>query len=335
MKISRTAILIAITLFVYGCSNQDSVVPEIPDVDTNGPVSAEFPVIDWVSSLDLGIAISSSHSDEIVSLTSGSQDYKPTFSPDGNQVAFFRIVESRSSAPEDWDTKICVINTDGTGYKELTSGEFTDWNPMWTRDGTNRIIFTRFIQRGPYTTRVYWVDPSGEHQEELISDDQYSEFAYSGLSDGRILVRRIQDVRANSYLLLTPDEDQSQYELLDYPDIFLHKMSVSPSEDKITYMKVEAGPGIYTDAVLAFADFDSRELTISNEIEFTSHNASNIAWYPCWNPEESHIIYSLISNVNSGNGQIMAYDLDAGLTQRISRYTGRSYWYPNVRDVVK
>ncbi|MDW3194662.1 MAG: hypothetical protein R8G66_19950 [Cytophagales bacterium] len=336
MRTIRWLFLIFYMSTFLACTDQDQVAPLVPDDTTDTPVNdASTPEIEWVSSLDLSIAVSSSTSNEITSLTSGERDYKPVFSPDGTQVAFFRIVESRSNQPEDWDTQICVINVDGTGIKTLTSGEYTDWNPMWTRDGTNQVIFSRFFQRAPYTTRVYVVDPSGETEEELVSDDQYSEFAYSGLKDGRILVRRIQHTRANSYWLLTPEAETPAYQMLDYPDVFLHKMSISPNEDRVTYMKVVDGPNIYGDAVLAYADFDPEGLSISNEQVFTFHNPSDVVWYPCWNEEETHIIYSLISSANGGNGQIMAYELNNRTTSRLSRNSGRSYWYPNVKGVVK
>lgn len=109
----------------------------------------------------------------------------------------------------------------------------------------------------------------------MVSDDQFSEFAYSGLEDSRILVRRIQHTRANSYWLLSPDNTEPTYQMLDYPDVFLHKMSIAPGDDRVTYMKVLDGPDIYNDAILAYADFDPGGLTISNEQEFTLHNPSN------------------------------------------------------------
>lgn len=324
-----------ILLMLFGCADQESMAPEVPGGDSLPTSDVSIPPMEWVSSLDLSIVISSSTSSEVTALTNGFRDYKPTFSPDGTQVAFFRIVESRSSQPEDWDTQICVINTDGTGFKALTSGEFTDWNPMWTRDGTNRVIFTRFFQLAPYTTRVYLVDASGESEEELISNDQFSEFAYSGLKDGRILVRRILDVRANSYWLLDSKASEPTYQMLDYHDVFLHKMSISPNEDRVAYMKVVDGPDIYADAVLAYADFDGESLSISNEKEITWHNPDNVAWYPCWNEGETHIIYSLIAAESGGKGQLMAYEIDSGTTIQISRLSGRSYWYPNMKGVVK
>ncbi len=291
--------------------------------------------IEWVSSLDLNIAISSSNSFDINYLTQSNLDYKPTYSPDGTKIAFFRVEDyGGSSQPENWKTKICVINTDGTGFKELTSGEYTDWNPMWTRDGTNKITFTRFIMLFPYTTNIYRIDPNDNQEEELISDPTKSEFIYSGLKDGRSLVRRNGDI--TEYYLLTPNVDGPTYEKINYPNNFLHKMSISPSENKITYMKVkDFTNGIDAGAVIAYASFDSNLLSISNEEEITFYDPNNVTWYPCWNIEENSIIYSVISNSNAGKGQILCYDLNSRKTSILSQHNTRSYWYPNVKDVVK
>jgi len=50
----------------------------------------------------------------------------PEWSPDGKQIIF------STSAGEDLDSdEICVINTDGSGFKNLTSNEFIDACPIW------------------------------------------------------------------------------------------------------------------------------------------------------------------------------------------------------------
>jgi len=38
---------------------------------------------------------------------------------------------------------IFVINTDGTGFNQLSDGTRTDFNPTWTRDGLNTTIWNR------------------------------------------------------------------------------------------------------------------------------------------------------------------------------------------------
>ena len=62
------------------------------------------------------------------------------------------------------------------------------------------------------------------------------------------------------------------------PKTLLHKITISPSETKIAYMKVanagrttNASPEAYSRAVIAYADFDAENLAISNEVGLGVH----------------------------------------------------------------
>ncbi len=60
---------------------------------------------------------------------------QPNWSPDGRQIVFFRYPQNTS------DLEISVINADGSGLTDLTSGHL-DLSPAWSPDGT-RIVFER------------------------------------------------------------------------------------------------------------------------------------------------------------------------------------------------
>ena len=54
----------------------------------------------------------------------------PTWSPDGQRIAFACMVESSN-----WD--ICVVNRNGTGFTRLTTDPRPDVQPAWSPDGTH------------------------------------------------------------------------------------------------------------------------------------------------------------------------------------------------------
>lgn len=280
---------------------------------------------------------------------SASDDYKPTYSPDGSKIAFFRVIDYGYGPDFSWKTKICVMNADGTEFKELTSGNHMDFNPMWTRNGCDRITFTRFessVRVGetvlPIGMNVYWTDPDGEvNEEQRISSKLFYEMAYSSLADGRILVLR-QFVNDYIPLLLTPNPGCiPTYEKISYPNqnTMLCFMSISPSESKITYMKIAdanfytvLGNTMYTDNVIAYADFDPVNLKIDNEVEITTKDTTNWTWYPCWTQNEDFIVYA---KRKPEKGHILAYSLSEGTTTKISANDDLDYRYPNVKGVVK
>jgi len=319
-------------------------------------------VKEWYCYVDGRIALNTSFNPEPVYLTDPPiDDYKPVPSPDGSQVAFFRVFDYGDGQDLTWKTKICVMNPDGTGLRELTEANHMNTNPMWTRDGSNKIIWTRMegtttvlkwmigtaIPTGMHT---YWTSPDASPgDEEMISaggPGHYMEFVYSGLKDGRLLVRR--DV-VNKYFLMTPaplNNGKAKYERISYPHkkTLLHKMTISMDEKKIGYIKVaKAGPNTngtgaaYQESVLAIADFDAEKLTISNEVEITEFNEKNNNWYISFSPEADKLIYACAGDCPEGKtkGQIFNYDIKTGARVKVSGNDDLEYRYPAIKGVVK
>lgn len=132
-------------------------------------------------------------------------DVSPTFSPDGNQMAF---VSSRNGLPQifiqnlqggqtrrltfsgryntqpSWspvgdkiaystwekngEINIFVINADGSGLKKLTSGARHNESPSWSPDGS-MIVFTSTRQGG--VKKLYVMGSNGENQRRLLQMD--------------------------------------------------------------------------------------------------------------------------------------------------------------------
>ncbi len=315
----------------------------INNSDTSGIVikmDSTTSAIIFLSTLDLNIAESTSDVAEPVYITNSAtdDDYKPTYSKDGSKVAFFRAIDYGSGPYKEWKTKLCAINVDGTGFKELTKGDYADFNPMWTRDGSDKITFSRIdISTNPATSNVYWTNPDSEPgQEQRISDPNKNDFVYSGLEDGRLLVRGDN----NSYYLMTPSTTETPlYEELSYPfpGTYLHKMSISPSETKITYMKVvDTSVPTENGSIIAYADFDANTLEMKNEVEVSEIDVLVTHWYPCWTKDENTIVYAIHPDKTTGDlGFIVAYSILDGTTTKISGSETMNYRYPNVKGVIK
>jgi hypothetical protein len=267
----------------------------------------------WTSSHNLQVAIHQIGEQPEI-LTEGPLDFKPSWSKTGDVITFFRIIEY-DPAMYKWKNRIGVINADGTGERFVTDSGFADCNQTWTRDGTNQIIFNRGGPRTPIFNEIYMTSPDASPGDEvMISDPAYDlEWAFSGLKDGRIFVDRLDIWSGNEIIsqsfLLTPDPGNvGTYEEIQRPTPDLwHKLSVSPSETKVTYMHdVDGNWGTFNDAVLMYADLDVGSLTISDPVAFTDEDLSYLDEYPRWNEDESLIIYS---SDRSGKFQLYAYRL--------------------------
>ncbi|MDX1497044.1 MAG: hypothetical protein R3352_05785 [Salinisphaeraceae bacterium] len=287
-----------------------------------------------------------------------------------------------------WITQVMVMNAeDGSDVRPVTEDEYLHVNPMWTRkkypnkagEMAYRVTFTRgkrdpnfenlptIIPRtGGAGAEVCWADVDGLPGEERCFTDlsQGSFFGYSSLKDGRMLVR-IEETREMA--LITPndqDPTQTKFEVLDYEpqgtleEAFgmpiLHKVTISPDETKIAYMKVDpalqnAGSAdAFAFAVIAYADLDIKNLTISNEVVVSDpiYNYVNIEWYPSWSHTNKQLLFACSGtcpywepavpiNWYTDNSQIVEYDLETGNIRRISHDLDVNYRYPAVWGTVK
>ena len=128
---------------------------------------------------------------------------KPSWSKEGDLLVFFRVTKYVRRIP-DWKTAICVIKADGTGFRRLTDGMHTDFNPTWTRDGSNLAVLNRQKPKGGGYV-VMLARPDGEPgQEYVVSDASYHTYAYSCLKDGRMLVSSSRRPSKSGYFLMTP-----------------------------------------------------------------------------------------------------------------------------------
>ena len=81
------------------------------------------------------------------------QDGGPSFSPDGQRIAWSRF----TGPPPNQD--IYIMNADGSGQTQVTSGPGQDYAPEFSPDGT-RIVFERESQNFQYSD-ILLADPNG------------------------------------------------------------------------------------------------------------------------------------------------------------------------------
>jgi Tol biopolymer transport system component len=229
-------------------------------------------------------------------LTDSNQDFKPVSSPDGKALVFFRVQTYGDGSFETWRTSIWVVNVDGSGLRQLTSGEFADYNPTFLRDGTGRIAFSRYNRTGKRHSEVFLTTPQAEiGAEQRVSHPTVPayEYVYSSLKDGRLLVHRIESAEREVYLLTPKAGELGKYERIAMPtNHYVHKLCISPSETKITYMFDDDNSGAtYNDVQIAWARFDAKSLRVWDQQLITPDDRATIDEYPKWSPDETLVIY--------------------------------------------
>jgi len=265
-------------------------------------------------------------------LTSGHQDFKPSWSKTGDMLVFFRRLKNDRVVTK-WKTAICIINVDGTGFHQLTDGTHTDFNQTWTRDGTNTPIWNR---KNPATGSFYVMKSkvgAKPGQEIALTDKRYHTWAYTCLKDGRILVQSAHPQQGWGYFLMTSDPGgKPRFQRIDCELAkkgLLDRVSVSPSEKKVCF-EYQLGHR-YKDAgrTLYIADFDAKKLSITNAKPFANEEGAN-RWfaYPRWTKDETAIVYH-------ASPSLYLYTLKDRSTVKVSTKDGADYRYPHCEATPK
>ena len=265
-------------------------------------------------------------------LTSGHQDFKPSWSKTGNMLVFFRRLKD-DPVVTNWKTAICIINVDGTGFHQLTDGTHTDFNQTWTRDGSNTPIWNR---KNPATGSFYVMKSkvgAKQGQEIVLTDKSYHTWAYTCLKDGRILVQCAHPKQGWGYYLMTPDTDgEPSFKRIDCELAktgLLDRVSISPSETKVCFEYQTGFRYKDTGRTLYIADFNANKPSITNAKPFANEEGAN-RWfaYPRWAKDETAIVYH-------ASPSLYLYTLEDGSTRKVSTNENADYRYPHCEATPK
>ena len=112
---------------------------------------------------------------EAVRLTDGANDGWPTWSPDGTKIAFSstrhdpNVGACTSTGDTDLGcpTDIYVMDADGSNVTRLTTSSGSEYQPVWSPDGT-RIAFTHTLETWS-PTAVYVMNADGTDAYPIAS----------------------------------------------------------------------------------------------------------------------------------------------------------------------
>ena len=265
-------------------------------------------------------------------LTSGHQDFKPSWSKTGDMLVFFRRLKD-APVVTNWITQMCVINVDGSGFHTLTNGTHTDFNQTWTRDGTNTPIWNRkHPDRKSFQVMASKVGAK-PGEEIALTDKSYHTWAYTCLKDGRILVSSAHPKHGRGYFLMTPNAGKEPlFERIDCKlarEGILDRVSVSPSETKVCFEYQKGFARKTTGRTLYVADFNGEKRRISNPKPIANEEGKN-RWfaYPRWTKDESAIVYH-------ASPALYLYTLKDGSTIKVSTDPKADYRYPHCEATPK
>ena len=226
-----------------------------------------------------------------------------------------------------WKTALCIINADGTGFHQITDATQTNFNQTWTRDGPNTPIWNRKHPKGG-GYHVMAGKIGGKPGEEIaLTGKSTHTWAYTCLTDGRILVNHAHPEQGRGYFLMTPKpKGKAVFEKIKC-DLakggYLDRLSLSVDQTKICFEYQKGFKRKVPGRTLYLADFDAKTRTITNAKPFANKEGRQVWFaYPRWTRDQSAIMYQ-------AGGALYLYDLKTQKTRKVSSDDSADYRYPH------
>jgi Tol biopolymer transport system component len=244
-------------------------------------------------------------SDETRLTEEDANDFDPSWSPDGDKIAFVSFRDGSNNM------EIYVMNADGTDQTRLTENDALDREPSWSPDG-EKIAFAS-NRDGNY--EIYVMDADGSDVTRLTDNDDALDREPSWSPDGekiafvsnRDAIEEPDEIGDANAIYSMDADDGDDVTMLTDNDVPLGSHPTwSPDGEKIVFVSFRDGDNeIYT------MDADGSDVT-----RLTEHEANHL--YPTWSPDGEKIAFS--SN-REGGENFEIYDMDADDGSDVTRLT--------------
>ena len=223
-------------------------------------------------------------------LTASSADDTPSFSADGRFVAFAGNYEPGTPLPT--GRHIYLVNVDGSGLRQLTSGTSFDGNPAFSPNG-KQVVFDRHAGAGKAHIFIVNVDGSGLRQ---LTSGNFNDSEPVYMPNGKRIVfvsDRDHDVKTDrSDIFAMAPSGANQRVLIDGPRNE-DEPDTSPNGESIAFVSNRA-PGINIFVARANGKH-VRQLTHNKRDCFSG----NCNLSPAWAPDGRHIAYLAVGRFSS------------------------------------
>lgn len=206
-------------------------------------------------------------------------DHSPSFSPDGKKIVYVSM-RPTSGTNTDWNSEICVMDTDGRNQRRLTDHSARDGHPAFSPDG-QQIVFESDRDGG---CEIYVMDADGKNIKRL-TNNKFTDKDPSWSPDGKNIVFRSRRKGDEGFRIYIMDANGENQVRLTENSIADNYPSFSPDKRYIVFSRVEKDKekGIVAEKIyiMEASGKNVRRLTGSRGIISTDSN-------PSWQPTPNH-----------------------------------------------